>query len=282
MNKYKITAKINDENKVPYITFDIFDECKFIKHGFSTRQGGVSKGCFSSMNLGFLRGDADENVLENFRRICTAIGISYEDLVFTDQVHKDVIRLVGKDDRGHGITKPKEHFGIDGQITADKDTGLIVFSADCVPVLLADKKKEVIAAVHAGWRGTVLKIAAKAVKKMQEEFDSEPSDILAAIGPSICMECYEVSEDVAEEFKKAYPDTCGQFLEEKQLNKENAEKKYQLDLWRANEISLMEAGIPKNNIQIGGLCTKCNPKLFFSHRTMGNDRGSLAGFIEIR
>ncbi len=270
-----------DKNSTPYISFPILEQFDFISHGFSTRLGGVSDGIFESMNLGFNRGDKEENVYENYRLLCEAIGVNDKNLVFTDQVHKANVRVTSKEDCGMGITRKRSYSEIDGHITNNVNVPLIVFSADCVPILFVDPKTKCVGATHSGWKGTVQKIGAKTVRKMEEEFSSNSEDIIAVIGPCIGPNCYEVSKDVADAFKANFSkEQCSKILKCNGVNKEG-ELKYHLDLWEANRLILLEAGLRQENVVVSGLCTMCHPELFFSHRATKGKRGSMIGVIQV-
>lgn len=276
--RYKNEEQIFQEQytEPPYLEYPMFRETGIVKHGFSTRIGGVSKGCFSSLNLSFTRGDEEEAVRENFRRIGSAMGIRCEDMVFTHQTHTTNVRVVTEADKGCGIVKPRTYSDVDGLVTDIPGICLVTFYADCVPLYFVDPVKKVIGLSHSGWRGTVGKIGKVTVETMCREFKSRPEDILAAVGPSICQDCYEVSEDVIEEFKMAFHSRHWQSLFYK---KENG--KYQLNLWEANRIIFMEAGVLPENIHMPDLCTCCNPDFLFSHRASGGKRGNLAAFLGI-
>lgn len=265
---------IKEKNGVTYITFPIFPESEVI-HGFSTRLGGVSQGIWSSMNLSFSRGDKEEYVRENFNRIAEAIGFSAEDLVFTDQVHETEIMVVTEEHKGMGIVRPRPE-RVDGLITNVPGIPLATFYADCVPLFFYDPVKKVAGTSHSGWRGTVARMGAVTVKKMQQTYGCNPKDILTAIGPSICKECYEISADVAEAFQKEFSEK-----QWKQFLRDDHNGKFHLDLWRVNEFILEEAGISKEHICTTDLCTNCNPDFLFSHRASQGKRGNLAGFIMI-
>lgn len=258
---------------VPYIYYPQLEETGVV-HGFSTRLGGVSEGIFSSMNLSFSRGDNPERVMENFRRMGDAIGFNPEAVVLSAQTHTTNVIRVGYKERGLGITRDKIYSDVDGMITNEKGIMLSCSFADCVPLYLVDPKAGAIGLSHSGWRGTVGKIGKITVEKMQEEFGCNPKDILAAIGPSICMDCYEVSEDVAQQFKEAYDnEVIGRML----LEKENG--KYQLNLWEACRENFLEAGIMPEHIVMPQICTCCNPELLYSHRASHGKRGALASFL---
>lgn len=273
--EYKREYNIVKKGEVSFITFPVFESLDWLVHGFSTRLGGVSKGCFSSMNLGFERGDGKEAVTENYRRICGAIGFSMGNIVFSDQIHETEVKRVGKGDcQGTGDFSVKKLKGIDGLMTNEGNVVLATSYADCVPLFFADEKNHAIAASHAGWRGTIGGIGDKTVKAMEREFGTKPEDLKVVIGPSICRDCYEVSEDVAERFME---------LEGKTVlpSPQNKPGKYQLNLWLANEAILLKAGVLKKNIHISGICTCCNSELLFSHRASKGKRGGMCGFIGI-
>lgn len=271
----------SDHNDTPHISFPVLEQFDFISHGFSTRMGGVSKGIFSSMNVGFHRGDDDANVYENYRLLCESIGVDDKNLVFTDQVHKKNVRVATKENCGMGIYHKRSYSEIDGHITSEAEVPLVVFSADCVPILFVDPTVKAVGATHSGWRGTVLKIGATTVEKMIEEYHSDPKNLIAVIGPCICKECYEVSSDVAKEFEANFTkEECDRFLFYDGKN-ELDEEKYHLDLWEANRRILLNAGLQEDNVIVSGLCTMCHQELFFSHRATNGKRGSMVGIIQV-
>ncbi|MCI7271088.1 MAG: peptidoglycan editing factor PgeF, partial [Anaerobutyricum hallii] len=225
------STMINEKNGVVFLTFP-----KLVKagvcHGFSTRIGGVSEGYLSSMNLSFTRGDDPQKVQENFQRIGEAIGFNAADLVLSSQIHETRIRKVTAKDKGDGIVRETVP-GIDALITDEKGIPLYTSYADCVPLLFYDPEHHVAGMAHSGWRGTVKKIGAKFVVYMQNEYGSKPENIIAAIGPSICRNCYEVGEEVADAFKKVFlPEEIPLIMDDK------GNGKYQLDLWKVNELIL--------------------------------------------
>lgn len=262
---------------VPYLEYPMLTETGIVKHGFSTRLGGVSKDCFSTMNLSFTRGDAEEDVRENYRRITAAMGVKCEDLVFSQQTHTTNVRVVKEEDRGMGFTRKLEYTDVDGLVTNVPGICLVTFYADCVPLYFVDPVKKAIGLSHSGWRGTVGKIGKVTVEKMQEEYGSNPEDIIAAIGPSICQDCYEVSQEVIEQFQEHFAEEDWPSLFYK---KENG--KYQLNLWKANELIFKEAGILPEHIAVTNVCTHCNSEVLYSHRRTGNQRGNLAAFLALK
>lgn len=259
---------------VPVIKFKAFESMDWLSHGFSTRMGGVSAGTFKSMNLSFSRGDDSELVMENFRRFGNAININYKDMIFTHQTHTTNIRVATAEDKGKGIVRARDYSDIDGLITNEPGLALVTFFADCVPLYFADPVTRTIGASHSGWRGTVARMGQVTVQAMCDTYGCKPENMTAVIGPSICRKCYEVSEDVAKAFAGNFPGHEWQdFIDVKDNGK------YQLDLWRANWYILKAAGIPEANIHVSGLCTHCHPNVLWSHRSLGDARGSLAGFM---
>ncbi len=262
---------------VPFLQFRALKECGIVTHGFSTRMGGVSEGIYASMNLSYTRGDKEEAVTENFLRFAKAMKVNPEDYVFSDQTHTTNIRVVTEEDRGKGFTKTRDYENIDGLVTNVKGLVLSTFYADCVPLYFVDVKNKAIGLSHSGWKGTVGEIGRKTVETMTREYGSKPQDILAAIAPSICRECYEISEDVALEFQKIFPKE-----EHKNIMDDKGNGKFQLDLWECNKRILMRAGIPEENISVTNICTCCNSDLLFSHRASQGKRGNLGAFMMLK
>ncbi len=259
---------------VTYLSFPLLEK-EGVVCAFTTRLGGVSKGDCSSMNLSFTRGDAEEDVRENYRRLGESLGIDMNQAVLSHQVHKTDIHIVTEEDKGRGLFPEKSPlFEIDGLMTDLRGIPLVTFFADCVPLMFYDPVKRVIAASHSGWKGTVGRIGEKTVAMMEQKMGCKREDILAVIGPSICQDCYEVSEDVAQQFENVF--TREQY-EEMIIEKENG--KYQLDLWKANEFILLDAGIRREHLAVTDLCTCCNPEFLFSHRASQGRRGNLSAIL---
>ena len=258
---------------LPYLSFSSYEALPYIRHMFTTREGGVSKDIYESLNLSFTRGDDETAVLENYRRVAQALGTSIDHIVTSDQTHTTNVRPVGKEDLGKGITRPRDYKDVDGMITDQPGVLLATFYADCVPLYFVDPVHKAIGLSHSGWRGTVGRMGQATVEAMEKSFGSQPKDLLCAIGPSICQDCYEVSRDVAEAFIFAFP------THEKEILQAGALGKYQLDLWKANEIVLTEAGVLKEHIDLAGLCTCCNSSILFSHRASKGTRGNLGAFL---
>ncbi|MCM1121062.1 MAG: peptidoglycan editing factor PgeF [Eubacterium sp.] len=274
-HRCRLQVKQNRKGDVEYLTFPLLEQTGLVRHLFSTRIGGISEGIYRSMNLSYTRGDKKEAVDENFRRIAGVLGCELADIVCSDQTHTVNLRVVGREDGGKGIIFPRDYTDIDGLLTDESGIVLATFYADCVPLYFVDTRKRAIALAHSGWRGTVARMGRCVIEKMRETYGTDPADIVAAVGPSICQECYEVSEDVADAFAQEFKGQ-GQ-IDEILMDKGNG--KYQLDLWRANEIVLTEAGIPAKQIQVTDLCTCHNSEYLFSHRASKGRRGNLGAFM---
>lgn len=265
------------EKEVPYLEYPLLTDTKIVHHGFSTRLGGVSQGCYASMNLSFTRGDDEAAVRENYHRIAKSIGVKCENMVLSQQTHTTNVRVVTEKDKGKGIVKPLDYTDVDGMVTNIHGICLVTFYADCVPLYFVDPVQKAIGLSHSGWRGTVGKIGKETIRKMEEQYGSDPKDILVAVGPSICKDCYEVSEDVILEFQKNFKE---RYWKDLFYRKENG--KYQLDLWKANEIIFKESGILPEHIAVTNVCTHCNSEILYSHRTSGDRRGNLAAFLALK
>lgn len=266
-----VNHRVDNDKLVPLLHFDKLEAAGMVKHCFTTRAGGVSENIFSTMNLSFTRGDDKDSVMENYRRIASTLRERIESFVCSDQTHTTNVLRVGKEQCGIGVTREKPYTDVDGLITNEPGVVLATFYADCVPLYFVDTKNKAIGLSHSGWKGTVGRMGQATLQLMVEEFGTNPTDVVAAIGPSICQDCYEVSEDVAEQFADEFRNHQDEIL----INK--GKGKYLLDLWKANEIVLTEAGVKKDNIAVTNICTCCNPALLFSHRASQGKRGNLGG-----
>lgn len=243
-------------------------------HAFSTRLGGVSAGIYASLNLGSTRGDDPDCVRENYRRFFQAAGVDLTQVAMSNQVHGDVVRPVTSADRKRDLYDP-EGYEADGLVTDLPGVSLVIFGADCLPILLYDPVRRVAAAVHAGWRGTAAGIAATAVERMKEVYDCRPEDILAAVGPGIGPCCFETHEDVPNAMMAAVSSAALPYV--KVL--ENG--KFSLDLKGINARLLERAGLDASHIAVCQECTACMAEKYWSHRRMGNNRGSMAAAIQL-
>ena len=267
---------VKENRGVTYLSFPILEDTGLVSHAFSTRLGGVSKGDFATMNFSFTRGDDRDDVQENYRRMAAALGVDRERMVLTWQTHTTNVRRVTEEDEGKGIVRDRDYRDVDGLITDIPGITLVTFFADCVPLYFLDPVHKAIGLSHSGWRGTVKRMGQVTVDAMKEAFGTRPEDIIACIGPSICGDCYEVGEEVADEFADAFHEKYHDVI----LKKQNG--KYQLDLWKANEIVLKEAGIKGDYLAVTNICTYCNPQLLFSHRRTAERRGNLCAFLSLK
>ena len=269
-------VQLDQGEMLPILEFPMLAQCACVKHGFTTRAGGVSDGEWGSLNLSFTRGDDEAAVRENFRRVAQAFGVAQEQIVCSMQTHTTNVRRVTASDGGAGVTRPLPWVDVDGLITNEPGVLLGTFYADCVPLYFADPVHHAIGLSHSGWRGTVARMGEVTLQAMADAFGSRPQDVLCAIGPSICQSCYEVSADVAEQFQAAFPGSGAALLYPTTVGK------YQLNLWEANRRVLLDAGVLPEHLQITDLCTCCNPHNLFSHRYTGGRRGNLGAFLMLR
>lgn len=262
------------KNGVTFFSSDGMDAAGGAAHGFSTRLGGVSEGMWASLNLGASRGDDPDHVRENYRRFFTAIGGSAGKLAMTNQVHGGTVRCVTTADL-HADPCGKVSYEADGLMTDLPGVALVIYSADCIPILFYDPVRRVIAAVHAGWRGTAAGIATAAVERMADVFGCNPADILAAVGPGIGPDCFETHEDVPNAMTAALSTAVLRHIK----IKENG--KFSVDLKAINAMRLEQAGLDPDHIAVSGICTACDPDRFWSHRKQGTSRGSMAAAIQL-
>lgn len=257
---------------VSFDTSDLLEQAGGVRHAFSTRLGGVSGGIWSSMNLGTTRGDDPEAVRENYRRFCAAVGVNGQKIVMSNQVHGAEVRAVTLSDVKRDLYDP-EGYETDGLMTDIPGITLVVFAADCIPVLLYDPVRRVIGAAHAGWRGTAAGIAAKTVERMCAAYGTRPEDIRAAIGPGIGACCFETHEDVPNAMTGQLGAAALPFL------KSLPAGKFKVDLKGLNALWLKRAGVPETQIDCSPACTVCRCDRYWSHRATGGQRGSGASMI---
>lgn len=255
---------IQKYNDLQYLSSDSIA----VPHGFTTRLGGVSTGVLDSLNLGMNRGDGTGNVEENYRRLGIAIGFDPQQAVLTRQTHSDIVRAVTRVDC-NGLDH-RDYPTCDGLVTNDPGLTLVIFTADCTPILYHDPVTGAVGAAHAGWRGTAADIAGKTVKAMVEEFGCRAQDIHAAIGPNIGPCHFETDADVPDAMLAAFGEEIAPFIQEK-------EGKYHLDLKQINAFALRRAGVEQ--IDISSECTYCRHDVFWSHRFTKGARGSQGALI---
>ncbi len=258
------------DNGITYLISDVFPTG--VRHGFSTRLGGVSPAPWDSLNLGPSRGDDMDNVRENYRRFCGVLGVTAEHCVLSRQVHEDTVRVVTAEDRGKGAWRERDYGGVDALVTNVPDTPLTVFSADCNVMLFYDPVAKAIGAAHAGWRGTALNIAGKTVAEMVRRYGCRPENIAAAIGPAIGQCCFETDGDVPAALRAVLGEKAEPFMEKRG-------EKFYIDLKGVNALWLREAGV--QTVDVSPLCTRCRTDLFWSHRLQGNARGVQCAMIAL-
>lgn len=269
-----MTFRKNLKGNLVYYTIPAFEDTGLVKHGFSSRLGGVSTGPLNSLNLGIKKKDPKENILKNFKIFGEALDISVENMVLSDQVHDDVILEVSKKDRGKGLLRESDLSNVDALVTQEKDVALVTFYADCVPLFLLDPVNKAIGLAHAGWKGTMMKIGQKTLQKMIDLYGTNPQDCFIGIGPSIGLCCFEVGDEVIEHIK-------GNFDHPDRYYTAQSNGKYIADLWKLNRDQFLHSGVPEGNITDSGLCTKCNKDIFFSHRGDKGNTGSLAAILQL-
>lgn len=246
--------------------------CLTVPHGFTTRLGGVSRGHLASLNIGTHRGDDPENVLKNYQILGSALGADPEKFVLSHQVHGDTVLAVDGRHAGAGLYGPPLP-ACDALITATPGLCLVVFTADCTPILLHDPVTGAVGAVHAGWRGTAAAIAEKAVAAMAACYGTRPEDLEAAIGPNIGPCCFTTHADVPEALIGALGETAAPFIRP-------SGEKFHVDLKKINEQVLRRAGV--KTVDLSADCTACQSGRFWSHRVTQGLRGSQGGAIVCR
>ena len=265
---------LQSDRPVPHLSSTLLAHAGGIAHGFSTRLGGVSSAPFDSLDLGYNRGDDPTCVAENYRRFCAAIGADHNRVVKSRQIHTDGIRMVTEADLGVSLCEPAP-YEADGLVTNVPGLCLTVFTADCVPALLHDPVARCIAAVHSGWRSTAMAILPKTVETMVSHFGCQPKDILAAIGPAIGGCCFQTQKEVPDAMLATYGDMAAPYI------RPDGPDHFRVDLRGIIGQSLLDAGLTDNHIDISDHCTACRPDLFWSHRLIGNERGSMAAMIQL-
>jgi hypothetical protein len=240
-------------------------------HGFSARSGGVSEGFFSSLNLSFTRPEQRENVMENYTRFCRAADIPFERMVMDNYAHETQVRRVDASDAGKGYMRDPLP-NCDGLVTNDPSVTLITGHADCMAFFCIDPDERCIGLAHAGWRGALGRIGANVIKKMTACYGSDPENVRVAVGPSICAECFEVGQNVAELFREAFPGLpCV-------IEKEGS--KPHVDLWSVAKDQFFEAGVRPDHFSLFGVCTAETP-LLYSHRRDKGKTGGMAAYLRI-
>lgn len=250
---------------------------------FSTfRGGGCSTGAYASFNANAYCGDDERNVVRNRGLLCEELGIDTARLIIPHQIHRDRILYVDEDFfAGDETARRAALEGADAVMTGLPRTCVSVSTADCIPVLLYDEKHHVVAAVHAGWRGTVLRIVETVVEAMAGHYGTEPAEVQAVIAPGISLDAFEVGDEVYEAFGEAgFPmDRIARRFPVGAVQDASAHDKWHIDLWEANRLSLVRSGVLPENIQMAGICTYTHHDRFFSARRLGIHSGRILNGI---
>ena len=255
--------------------FETLSALGWLVHGVSTRAGGVSAGRFASLNVGLHCGDDGEAVLENRRRLCRALGVEVASLVACSQVLGNAVAWVTEADRGRGATDSGTALAeTDSLITDSPGVTLTAFSADCPLIALVDPQRRAVGLAHASRKGTLGRVAERTARAMGRLLGCDPSAMLAGIAPSIGGCCYEVGGEVLADVRAALPD-AERFIERR-------DGSLYLDLWAANVAQLVEAGVPREQIEVGGVCSKCHADEYFSYRASGGQTGRFALLVGLR
>ncbi len=269
--------KLFEDKTIPYLQAPGLCEDGFVEHAFSSRRGGLSEGPFSSLNTGFHTGDQFEHVLENRNRFFKQFAYDYRAIVSSIQVHGTGIGVFSGINRGEGALPKTALKQCDALITEEPGLPLAAYSADCLLIFYAARKRPLVALAHAGWRGTLENISGTVVGYLKQYYGVNPDELTAALSPFICRQCYRIDEELAGSFKFAGWNHSAYLSP---LVNEDGE--YQLDLQAINTTQLIRSGVEKNNIFYSDWCTSCNPDLFYSYRRDSGLTGRMLGFIAIK
>lgn len=256
---------------MPYLAFPLLEKTGLVVHAFSTRLCGVSTGRDATANFSFACNDKSEHMAENYRQMAAALGVDPGRFVRSFQTHTTKMWKVTEEYAGKGVAQERDYRDVNGLITDVCGITLVISYADCVPLYFLDPVHKAIGLSHSEWRGTVVRMGRATLRAMAQEYATDPVYALCCIGPGICQDCYEVEPEVIEEFRQAFDE---KYWSEIYYEKGNG--KYQLDLWKANEIILLEADVKRKYLQITWICTRCNPDCLFSHRYRGKEMGNLS------
>lgn len=260
------------EGGVTYLTYDALSRIPFIRHAFSTKLGEGST-TVHPMDMSFDHDDHDA-VTKNYQLLCDAAGFDYDSLVASSQDHHTFVRVVTAAEKGIGIRREKDIESVDALVTIVPGVTLCTYYADCTPIFFVDTRTKAIGLAHAGWRGTVARIAGKVLETMRESFGTDPADVVCAVGPNIMSCCYEVDEPCAREFLALGLDS-GRFVFPK------GGGKFMIDMLECNRQILTDCGVRDENITLGDLCTRCRSDLLWSHRATAGDRGTMCAMLRI-
>lgn len=261
---------------VGFYQIPAFLDTGLVQHAFTTRKGGISQGCYASMNLSWERTTDSMETETNYRIACEALGVPADALIIVNCQHTNRVKVVSHAQAGDGFTRKyrADEEGFDGLITDDPSVVLCTVHGDCTPLFFLDVKRRVAALCHAGWKGLVNRIVKHVLDAMQEQFGTRPEDVLAAVGPCIQACCFEVHEDVAKPYREAFPEANGVLSGPKP-------DKYRVDLQRGAAYELFTWGIPAKQVTVSNLCTCCQCERFHSYRRDGKQGGSMASIMQL-
>ena len=265
------------EGKTVYFTFSLLDRVNQLIHAVSTRLGGVSKGIYHSLNIGFHVGDEENNVIKNREIFCRTLGLNLSSVAAGEQVHGTHIAIVQAGDRGKGAYSWKESFPRTDALTTNvPGVSLLVVVADCPALLFFDPAHKAVALAHTGWRGSIKGSLQKTIQKMSQNFHTNPQDLLVAISPSIGPCCYRIGKDTLKQLVTSFPANWKNFVIFK------PDGSAHLDLWKLNRYQLLKMGVKHTNIEIARICTACHTDLFYSHRKERGKTGRCGMIVSIK
>lgn len=265
---------LHEELSLPYLAFPSLEAYPEVFHAFTTRKGGVSDGPYATLNLGLGSDDLRENVVANYHILADGLSLDLGNFVRGYQSHTVNIRTVTSENKGKLWSKEPEFMDVDGLLTKETGIVLMTFHADCIPLFFYDPVTKAIGMAHAGWRGTLDNMAGEMVRRFGQEYGTNPSDLIAVIGPALGQCCFEVDGDVADLFHSANP-AHRAFIEARG-------EKYHIDLWGITKLQMEQSGMKTEQIEVSGLCTKCHQDLFFSHRGQNGLSGRMLGLMMLR
>lgn len=263
---------LNTVDGISFLTWDVLSDIPFINHAFSTKLG-EGTATVHPMDMSFDHDDKDA-VTENYKRFCSAVGMDFSSLVASSQDHHTFVRVCTSADKGIGIYRDKDIESVDALTTIEPGVTLCTYYADCTPIFFVDKVTKAIALAHAGWRGTVERIAEKVIDTMRDSYGTDPADLVCAIGPNISVCCYEVDEPCAQRFYKLG-------LDSDKLVFPKSGGKYMIDMLECNRQILISCGVAAENITVSDICTQCSSDLLWSHRATKGDRGTMCAMLRI-
>jgi hypothetical protein len=262
---------------IRFLSYGVFEPYLNVTNVVTTRVGGMSAAPYEGLNFGFRSGDDPGAVLENRAIVAQVLGLEPESYTAAEQVHGSAVAVVRASDRGRGAVAAEDTLpGVDALVTNEPDLPLVILTADCVAISLYDTRGNAIAMVHAGWKGTLNRIAERALAAMSREFGTRPGDVVAGLSPAVGPCHYPVGDEVAEGFRAEFGPEAGGFFGR------TAQGRFTLDLWKANVGQLVAAGVPPDRVEAARLCSACSPDLFYSYRRDGARTGRMAGIIELR